>query len=98
AWALAAGWTGFVVAVEFPFAGSLESPFGRPHAHVLWRLARDTAPLGGVAGVVALTQSLPRYLLQLTEGAAAVGYYTALASVVPPPSHLPAALRTPSPP
>jgi len=98
AWALAAAWTGFLVAVEFPFAGALESPFGRPHARVLWRLARDTAPLGGVAGVVALTQSLPRYLLQLTEGAAAVGYYTALASVVPVLSHLAAAVGNASAP
>ncbi len=98
AWALAAAWTGFLLVVEFPFAGRLEKPFGWPRGHVLWQLARDTAPLGGVAGVVALTQSLPRYLLQLTEGPAAVGYYTALASVVPVVSHLAAAVGNASAP
>jgi len=98
AWALAAAWSGFLLLVELPYAGLLESPFGLPRANVLWRLARETAPLGGVAGVVALTQSLPRYLLQLTEGAAAVGYYTALASVVPVVSHLAAAVGNASAP
>ena len=98
AWALAAAWSAFLLAVELPYAGLLESPFGVPRGHVLWRLARETAPLGGVAGVVALTQSLPRYLLQLTEGAAAVGYYTALASLVPVVSHLAAAVGNASAP
>jgi O-antigen/teichoic acid export membrane protein len=83
AWALALTWAMFLLAVDFQAARSLEPVLGRSGLPTLARLARETAPLGAVSGVEALTQSLPRYLLQMSRGAAAVGYYTALSSVVP---------------
>ncbi|HJQ85000.1 MAG TPA: oligosaccharide flippase family protein [Candidatus Binatia bacterium] len=88
AWALAAAWTIYLLLIDLRMAASLEPILGRPQLAVLWRLVRETAPLGGVCGVIALTQSVPRFLLQLTQGAAAVGYYTALAALGTVLSHL----------
>ena len=66
-----------------PAAGLLEPVFARPRRAALWRLARESAPLGGVNGLFAVGQNVPRYLLGLTHGAAAVGYFTALSAVTP---------------
>ena len=88
AWALAAVWTAFLVAVDLPVASGLEPIFVRTPLATLGRLARESAPLGAVNGVFAVSQSLPRYLLQGSHGPAAVGYYTALAAVVPALSQL----------
>ena len=98
AWALAAAWVAFLLVVELRVAGSLEPLLGRPEPRVLGRLARETAPLGGVCGVIAVTQSVPRYLLEMTQGAAAVGYYTALAALAPVLSHFAGALGNASAP
>jgi O-antigen/teichoic acid export membrane protein len=83
AWALAWTWIAFLFAVDLRVANALEPALGRPRPAVLRRLVRETAPLGGVGGVNAMIQSAPRYLLQLSHGAAAVGYYTALSSLGP---------------
>jgi len=83
AWALACAWIAFLFAVDLPAARALEPTRVRPRASTLGRLASESAPLGVVNGVFAMTQSLPRYLLQMSHGAAAVGYFTALASIVP---------------
>ena len=83
AWALAGAWAAFLLAVDLPAAGALEPMLAWPRAARLWRLARESAPLGAVSGVFALSQSVPRYVLATTQGAAAVGYFTALAAVVP---------------
>jgi O-antigen/teichoic acid export membrane protein len=98
AWALAATWTVFLFVLDFPVAGSLEPVLGWPAPAVLWRLAKETAPLGGVSGIVALTDSLPRYLVQLAAGATAVGYYTALSSLRPVVSQFTAAVGNASAP
>jgi O-antigen/teichoic acid export membrane protein len=98
AWALAAAWIVFLVVLDFPIGGSLEPVFARPSASILWRLARETAPLGGVSGIVALTDSLPRYLVQLAAGASAVGYYTALSALRPVVSQFTAAIGNASAP
>jgi O-antigen/teichoic acid export membrane protein len=98
AWALAASWTAFLVVVDFYVAGSLEPFGGRLRPSVVWCLVRETAPLGGVTGLAALTQSLPRYLLQMSEGAAAVGYYTAMSSLGPVLSQFAAAVGNASAP
>jgi len=92
AWALAAAWTGFLLLIDLPAAGVLEPVFVRPRADAVWRLARESAPLGGVNGVYAAGQSVPRYLLDLSHGAAAVGYFTALAAVTPALSQLASAV------
>ncbi len=83
AWMLAATWTVFLVAIDLRVAATLEPAFARTPARTLRKLARETAPLGGVNGVLAATQSVPRYLLQLAHGPAAVGYFTALAALGP---------------
>ena len=83
AWALAATWTAFLLAVDLRAAGALEPILARPRLATLKRLAGESIPLGAVNGIAALTQSLPRYLLQSSTGAAAVGYFTALSSVGP---------------
>jgi O-antigen/teichoic acid export membrane protein len=98
AWALAGAWLVFLVVIELRVAGALEPLLGRPEPRVLGRLARETAPLGGVCGVIAMTQSVPRYLLEMTQGAAAVGYYTALAALGPVLSHFAGALGNASAP
>jgi len=82
-WALAAAWLVFLVAVDLPVASTLEPLFVRPRIATLARLAHETAPLGAVTGVFSIAQSVPRYLLQLTHGAAAVGYFTALSAFIP---------------
>jgi O-antigen/teichoic acid export membrane protein len=92
AWALATTWVVLLLTVDFRGARALEPVLGRPDPRVIWRLVRDTAPLGVVAGAEAMTQSVPRYLLQLTEGATSVGYYTAVSAVVPALSQLAGAL------
>jgi O-antigen/teichoic acid export membrane protein len=83
AWALAGVWTVFLVAVDLPAAQALEPVRRVPPVSRVWTLARESGPLGGVAGIMALSQAFPRYLLQASHGAAAVGYFTALAAVVP---------------
>src|SRR5262249_53866671 len=82
-WALAAAWSGFLLVVELPVVGTLETPFARPDVMRLLHLARECSSLGILNGLIALNQNVPRYLLQATHGAAAVGYYTALAGVGP---------------
>jgi O-antigen/teichoic acid export membrane protein len=91
-WALAAAWTGFLLAVELPAAHALEPAFARPHVARLRRLASECSSLGVLNGLVALNQSIPRYILQAAYGAAAVGYFTALAGVGPAVSQLAAAV------
>jgi O-antigen/teichoic acid export membrane protein len=91
-WALAAAWTAFLVAVDLPAAKTLEPVWGRPQAARLWSLFRECAPLGGLNGLVAVTQNVPRYLLQVTHGTAAVGYFTAVSAVGPLLGHLASAL------
>ena len=54
-----------------------------PDRAAVARLARESVALSGVDGAFALTQSIPRYFLQIAHGAAAVGYFTALASIGP---------------
>jgi len=82
-WALAAAWTAFLIGVDLPAAAALEPVFARPRLTALRRLTADNAPLGAVHGAIALTQSVPRYLLAMSHGAAAVGYFTAIAALVP---------------
>jgi len=82
-WALAATWAGFLFGVDLPAARALEPILTSPKASTLWRLARESAPLGAVNGIFAASQALPRYLLQLSQGAAAVGYFTALFAIIP---------------
>src|SRR5262249_9108343 len=82
-WALAGAWTAFLLAMDLPVAGLLEPVFARPRATAVWQLARESAPLCGVNGAYAAAQGVPRYLLELSHGAAAVGYFTALAAVLP---------------
>jgi O-antigen/teichoic acid export membrane protein len=79
--ALAAAWVGFLLVVDLPIANRLEPVLGRPRAAVLRRLVGETLPLGGIGGVIAITQAVPRFLLERTHGLAAVGYYTALAAI-----------------
>ena len=83
AWALAVAWTAFLLLVDLPASGLLEPIFARPRRDALWRLARESAPLGGVNGLFAVGQNVPRYLLELSHGAASVGYFTALSAVTP---------------
>ena len=83
AWALAAAWSAFLFAVDLPAAGRLEPIVARPRLDAVRQLARESAPLGGVNGLFAAGQSLPRYLLGLSHGAAAVGYFTALGAITP---------------
>ena len=83
AWALAAAWSAFLVVVDLPTAGRLEPIVARPRLGAVWQLARESAPLGGVHGLFAAGQSLPRYLLGLSHGATAVGYFTALGAITP---------------
>jgi O-antigen/teichoic acid export membrane protein len=92
AWALAAAWTAFLLLVDLPVAGMLEPPFGRVRRDAVVRLARESAPLGGVNGLFAACQSAPRYLLELSHGAIAVGYFTALAAITPALTQLAAAV------
>jgi len=92
AWALAGAWTAFLLLVDLRAARALEPVFARSEIGTLWRLARESVPLGAVNGVYAMTQSVPRYLLELSQGAAAVGYYTALSSMGPALSQLAAAV------
>lgn len=87
AWALAAAWAGFLLLVDLPAANTLEPVLGRPRAAVLRRLLGETLPLGGIGGVMAMTQAVPRYLLERWHGLAAVGYYTALAALGPVIGH-----------
>jgi len=82
-WALAATWVVFLLGIDLPAARELEPLFARPDRAKLWRLGLENAPLGAVNGILAVTQALPRYLLQGSYGAAAVGYFTALAAVAP---------------
>jgi O-antigen/teichoic acid export membrane protein len=82
-WALAAAWTAFLCLVDLPAAALLEPVFARPRRAALWRLTRESTPLGGVNGLFAVGQNVPRYLLGLSHGAAAVGYFTALSAVTP---------------
>jgi len=88
AWALAAAWSAFLLLVDLPVAATLESPFARPRLRAVGRLARESAPLGGVQGLYAVSQNVPRYLLAASQGAAAVGYFTALAAINPPLSQV----------
>jgi O-antigen/teichoic acid export membrane protein len=83
AWALAAAWVGFLLVYDLRVANTLEPVFGRPRGTVLLRLVRETLPLGGIGGVVGMTQAVPRFLLERSHGLAAVGYYTALAAIGP---------------
>jgi O-antigen/teichoic acid export membrane protein len=83
AWALAAAWSAFLFVVDVPVVGRLEPIVARPRLDAVWRLARESAPLGGVNGLFAAGQSLPRYLLGLSHGATAVGYFTALGAITP---------------
>ena len=92
AWALAGAWTAFLLLVDLRAAGALEPAFARSEIGTLRRLARESLPLGAVNGVYAVTQSVPRYLLALSQGAVAVGYYTALSSMGPALSQLAAAV------
>jgi O-antigen/teichoic acid export membrane protein len=82
-WALAAVWAAALLAVDLPAAHALEPALARPNVGRLWALARECAPLGMLFGVSAIKESLPRYLLQASHGAAAVGYFTALQAVGP---------------
>jgi O-antigen/teichoic acid export membrane protein len=82
-WALAAAWVLFLLVVDLPVAGTLEPVLQRPRVSTLSQLAWESAPLGGVTGVFSIAQSVPRYVLQLTHGAAAVGYFTGLSSFIP---------------
>ncbi len=91
-WALAAAWTGFLLVVDLPMGRTLEPLDAWPRAATLWRLAATASPLGVVTGVSAMTQSVPRYLLQHSHGAAAVGYFTALAALGPALSQLASAV------
>jgi O-antigen/teichoic acid export membrane protein len=98
AWALAATWLALLLVVDLRVANTLEPVLGRPRATVLRRLVRETIPLGGVGGVIATTQAMPRYLLERSHGLAAVGYYTALASLAPVISHFAGAVGNASAP
>jgi O-antigen/teichoic acid export membrane protein len=82
-WALAAVWAAILLAVDLPAAHALEPALARPHAARLWALVRECAPLGVLFGLSAVKEGLPRYLLQASQGAAAVGYFTALAAIGP---------------
>ena len=92
AWAMAAAWTVFLLLVDLRVARELEPIVARPKPAVLLRLARESAPLGAMHGVYAVTQSMPRYFLALAHGASAVGYYTALSAVGPATAQLAAAV------
>jgi O-antigen/teichoic acid export membrane protein len=92
AWAMAAAWTVFLLLVDLRVAREMEPILARPKPAVLLRLARESAPLGAMHGVYAVTQAMPRYFLALTQGAAAVGYFTALSSVGPVMAQLAAAV------
>ncbi len=92
AWALAAAWTAFLLVVDLPAAGMLEPIFARARPAAIWQLARESAPLGGVNGLFAVGQSLPRYFLALGQGAAAVGYFMAIGAVMPALSQLASAV------
>jgi O-antigen/teichoic acid export membrane protein len=92
AWAMAGSWTVFLLLVDLRVARELEPILAKPDPAVLWRLARESAPLGAMHGVYAVTQSTPRYLLALAQGASAVGYYTALSAVGPAMAQLAAAV------
>ena len=82
-WALAGAWIVVLLAVDLPGAQALEPVFARPRVARLASLAGECLPLGAQSAVVALTQGLPRYLLQASHGAAAVGYFTALSGITP---------------
>jgi O-antigen/teichoic acid export membrane protein len=92
AWAMAGMWTVFLLLVDLRAARTLEPIVARPDPAVLWRLARESAPLGAMHGVYAVTQSSPRYFLALAHGATAVGYFTALSAVGPAMAQLAAAV------
>jgi len=88
AWALAVAWGAFLFVVDLPAAGRLEPVFARPRLAAVRRLVCESAPLGAVNGLYAAGQSVPRYILALAHGAAAVGYFTALGAVTPALSQL----------
>jgi O-antigen/teichoic acid export membrane protein len=88
AWALAVAWGAFLLVVDLPAAGRLEPVFARPRLAAVRRLAGESAPLGAVNGLFAAGQSVPRYLLAVAHGAAAVGYFTALGAITPALSQL----------
>src|SRR4029077_20678353 len=75
-----------------PAAGMLEPILARARPAAIWRLARESAPLRAVNGLFAVGQSLPRYFLELSQGAAAVGYFTAIAAAMPALSQLASAV------
>jgi O-antigen/teichoic acid export membrane protein len=91
-WALAACWIAFLLVIDLRAAGALEPLLATPEPARLWRLLRECTPLGALAGISVLTQSVPRYLLQASRGAAAVGFFTALSGVQPAIAQLSAAL------
>lgn len=92
AWTMAVAWTIFLLLVDLRAARELEPVLARPKPAVLWQLARESAPLGAMHGVYAVTQATPRYFLALAHGASAVGYFTALSSIGPAMAQLAAAV------
>jgi O-antigen/teichoic acid export membrane protein len=92
AWGLAVAWMVFLFAMDLPAAAALEPAVAWPRRAMLRELAADSAPLGAVAGLVALIQSAPRVLLEHHAGVAVLGYYTALSAVSPAIGQLAAAM------
>lgn len=83
AWVMAGLWTAFLLLVDLRNARRLEPAWRRPEPRTIVKLASEGVALSGVDGALALSQSIPRYLLQAVHGAAAVGYFTALAAIAP---------------
>lgn len=82
AWIMAAAWAAFLIA-DVRNAHRIEPLRLRADPAAIARLASEGAPLCGVNAMLALSQSIPRYLLQIAHGTASVGYFTALAAIGP---------------
>ncbi len=82
-----AGWTVTLLALDRPCARRLWSRdpgrISTPRRAIDWnslrQLARRAFPLGVDAGLSSLTLNIPRYLVQILEGAARLGVFAALA-------------------
>jgi O-antigen/teichoic acid export membrane protein len=80
--ALTIAWLAVLAAVDVREKVKLEAFARLPRTFGNKHLVRMALPLGIVAVLDSLNINLPKYVLQLTHGAAAVGHFTALAVLI----------------
>lgn len=81
--ALALGWAFVTLVHDRPQESRLRTEAGETGAQgaegaTMLTLAKEAAPLGVTAGVTSVTQNIPRYIIQLSLGHAALGLFAAL--------------------